>query len=159
VAVNVSVQELVRPAFAEDVLSSLTELGIDPHRLTLEVTESQMMSQPELAFAALAALDGNGVKVAIDDFGTGFSSMAYLRNLPAILLKIDRMFMTGLPDHPKDVAVVTAIIGLAHSLGMRTVAEGVETPEQLAFLHEAGSDLAQGYLLGKPAPLKHLDGR
>lgn len=158
VAVNVSVQELVRPGFAEDVLSRLTELGIESHRLTLEVTESQMMSQPELALAALAALDANGVKVAIDDFGTGFSSMAYLRDLPATVLKIDRMFIAGLPGNRKDVAVVRSIIGLAHSLGMRTVAEGVETPEQLTFLHEAGSDLAQGYLLGRPAPADHLGG-
>jgi EAL domain-containing protein (putative c-di-GMP-specific phosphodiesterase class I) len=151
-AVNVSVRQLVRPGFAAEVFSRLVELGIEPVRLCLEVTESQVMEQPKLVLAVLAELSAANVQIAIDDFGTGFSSMAYLRDLPATQLKIDRMFVSGLPHNPKDVAVVTATIQLAHSLGMRTVAEGVETAEQLVFLCQLGSDFAQGYLLGKPLP-------
>lgn len=128
------------------------ELGIEPARLCLEVTESQVMEQPEVALTILAELSEANVQIAIDDFGTGFSSMAYLRNLPATQLKVDRMFVSGLPHNSKDVAVVAATIQLAHSLGMHTVAEGVETAEQLAFLCKLGSDFAQGYLLGKPLP-------
>lgn len=151
-AVNVSVRQLVRPGFAGQVLSRLVQLGIEPARLCLEITESQVMEQPALALAVLSELAEADVQVAIDDFGTGFSSLAYLRDLPARQLKIDRLFVSGLPRNFKDVAVVTATIQLAHSLGMRTVAEGVETAEQLALLWELGSDFAQGYLIGKPLP-------
>ena len=151
-AVNVSVRQLSGTGFAKKVLSRLVELGIEPARLCLEITESQMMEQPQVALAILSELSAANVQIAIDDFGTGFSSMAYLRHLPATQLKIDRLFVSGLPHNPKDVAVVGAVIQLAHSLGMRTVAEGVETAEQLALLCRLGSDFAQGYLLGKPLP-------
>ncbi len=153
-AVNVSVPQLLRPAFATQVLSCLVEFGIKPERLCLELTESQMMEEPRLALAALSEIAAVGVCIAIDDFGTGYSSMAYLRDLPAKQLKIDRTFVTNLPHSPKDVAVVRAMVSLAHSLGMRTVAEGVETQEQLAYLRELGSDFAQGYLLGEPLPAR-----
>jgi diguanylate cyclase (GGDEF)-like protein len=151
-AVNVSVRQLLRPGFADKLVSWLVEFGIEPKRLCLEVTESQMMEKPQLALAALAELRLTDTQIAIDDFGTGFSSMAYVRDLPATLLKIDKLFVAGLPHNRKDVAVVIAILQLAHSLGMRTVAEGVETVEQLDSLRELGSDFAQGYLLGKPSP-------
>lgn len=151
-AVNVSVQQLVRPGFAQEVLAQLVELGISPQLLCLEITESQMMEQPELALAALSELAEADVRIAIDDFGTGHSSLAYVRNLPAAILKIDRMFVAGLPHDPKDVAVVRATVQLAHDLGMHTVAEGVETADQLAHLSALGNDFAQGYLLGRPLP-------
>ena len=151
-AINVSVRQFLRPAFAAKVISRLVEFGIEPHRLCLEITESQMMENPRRALAILAELRAAGTEIAIDDFGTGFSSMAYVRDLPATLLKIDKLFVAGLPHSPRDVAVVTAILQLAHSLGMRTVAEGVETVEQLATLRELGSNFAQGYLLGRPLP-------
>ena len=154
-AVNVSVRQLVRPGFAAEVLSRLVELGIDPRRLCLEVTESQMMEEPELALAALHELDAAKVRIGIDDFGTGFSSLAYVRDLPAAVLKIDRVFVRGLPDSQKDGAVVAATVQLAHALGMQTVAEGVETVEQLAYLARLGSDFVQGYLLGRPQPAAH----
>ncbi|MBC7374002.1 MAG: EAL domain-containing protein, partial [Frankiales bacterium] len=137
-AVNVSVQQLVQPNFAQHVLNQLVELGIAPHRLCLEVTESQMMEQPQLALAALSELDAADVRIAIDDFGTGFSSLAYARDMPAALLKIDRPFIAGLPANCKDGAVVGATAQLAHNLGLRTVAEGVETGEQLACLRAMG---------------------
>lgn len=155
-AVNVSVYQLMKPGFVEDVRDHLIEHGIEPARLCLEITESQMMEKPELALAVLADLRALNVLIAIDDFGTGFSSLAYVRNFPAAILKIDRSFVAGLPTDPKDVAVVAATVRLAHDLGMRTVAEGVETAEQLASLVELGSDFAQGYLLGRPMPANEI---
>jgi EAL domain-containing protein (putative c-di-GMP-specific phosphodiesterase class I) len=151
IAVNVSVRQLVQPGFGAEVLSRLAEAGVAPERLCLEITESQMMEQPRLALAVLSELYAANVRIGIDDFGTGFSSMAYLRDLPAAELKIDRLFIAGLPDDSKDVAVVAATVRLAHSLGMVTVAEGVETPAQLAYLREINCDYAQGYLIGRPA--------
>jgi diguanylate cyclase (GGDEF)-like protein len=151
-AVNISTRQLTRPGFTEEVLAQLTECGVAPGRLCLEIAESQLMEQPALALAVLTELDACGLQLAIDDFGTGFTSLAYIRNLPAARLKIDRSFIAGLPGEPKDVAVVAATVTLARALGMRTVAEGVETEEQLVALHGLGADLAQGFLLGRPAP-------
>ena len=150
VAVNVSVQQLVSPGFADQVLAELQEFEIEPMRLCLEITETQMMEAPELSVVALNRLREVGVQIAIDDFGTGFSSLAYVRNLPASILKIDRKFVVGLPGDFKDNAVIKAIVELAHLLGMRTVAEGVETVEQLEKLSHLGNDYVQGYLLGRP---------
>jgi EAL domain-containing protein (putative c-di-GMP-specific phosphodiesterase class I) len=155
-SVNVSARELTRPGFVTDVLGQLVEYGISPERLCLEVTESQMMEQPQLVLTALSDLNAADVRIAIDDFGIGYSSLAYVRNLPASELKIDKSFVAGLPDDPKDVAVVAATIRLAHSLGMRTVAEGVETVQQLEQVRELGSDFAQGFLLGVPLPSEAL---
>ena len=156
VAVNVSVQQLVSQHFADEVLAELLELGLDPARLCLEITETQMMQAPELSLVGLNRLKVAGVQIAIDDFGTGFSSLAYVRNLPASILKIDRKFVMGLPGDLKDDAVIKAIVELAHLLGMRTVAEGVETVQQLEHLTRLGSDFAQGYLLGRPTPPEDL---
>jgi diguanylate cyclase (GGDEF)-like protein len=149
-AVNVSVREIVRPGFAADVVAHLARLGISPDRLCLEVTESQMIGDPAAARDALATLSDVGVGIAIDDFGTGFSSMAYVRNLPTSELKIDRTFVQGLPAEKKDLAVATATVHLAKALGMRTVAEGVETAEQLSALRDLGADRVQGFFLGRP---------
>ncbi|MCW2315994.1 diguanylate cyclase (GGDEF)-like protein [Rhodoblastus acidophilus] len=155
-SVNVSVRQLVAEGFAEEVLADLVELGVEPARLCLEITETQVMEAPDLSLAALKRLSEAGVFIAIDDFGVGFSSLAYVRDLPAAELKIDQRFVAGMPDSRKDRAVVRTVVELAHSLGMRTVAEGVETPEQLALLREIGADLAQGYLLGRPQPPEAL---
>ena len=160
VAVNVSVRQLTADGFADSVLADLVELGIKPCQLCIEITETQVMQAPELSLAALKQLSKAGVSIAIDDFGIGYSSLAYVRDLPAAELKIDQRFVAGLPGNRKDRAVVRAVVELAHSLGMRTVAEGVETPEQLAMLRELGSDLVQGFLLGRPQPpetLLHLN--
>ena len=159
VAVNVSVRQLTSDGFADSVIADLIELGIKPGQLCLEITETQVMQAPELSLGALKQLSAAGVSIAIDDFGIGYSSLAYVRDLPAAELKIDQRFVAGLPGNRKDRAVVRAVVELAHSLGMRTVAEGVETPEQLAMLRELGSDLVQGFLLGRPQPpetLMHL---
>ncbi len=156
-AVNVSVRQLIRPGYADEVIAALVELGIGPERLCLEVTETQIMEEPEVARAVLTELAAAGVQIAIDDFGIGFSSLAYVRDLPAAMLKIDRLFVSGLPDSSRDLAVVTATIELGHSLGMRTIAEGVETADQLELLRRLGSDFAQGYLLGRPRPAGDIE--
>jgi diguanylate cyclase (GGDEF)-like protein len=156
-AVNVSVAEVSRPGFAASVQRRLAEHGLAPSRLCLDITETQMMQRPEHVAAVLTELAEAGVRIAIDDFGTGFSSLAYVRNLPAHFLKIDRTFVGGLPENTRDVAVVAATIRLAHEMGMEVVAEGVETVEQLAALRRLGCDLAQGYLLGRPVPLVEFD--
>jgi diguanylate cyclase (GGDEF)-like protein len=156
-AVNVTVRQLTRPHFADYVLNQLTAHRIPAAQLCLELTETQLMEQPDTTVGALLLLDAAGVQLAIDDFGTGFSSLAYLRDLPARSLKIDRSFVVGLPADTRDVAVVTAVIRLAHQLGMTTIAEGVETPAQLACLRELGCDYAQGFLLGRPVPAQDFD--
>ncbi len=151
-AVNLSACQLASPGLVEDVLQRLEAAGIAPSRLCIEVTETQIMEHPDQAGAVLAELAAAGITIAIDDFGVGFSSLAYARNLPARILKIDRSFVGGLPDNPRDLAVVSSTVRLAHDLGMRTVGEGVETHAQLACLCELGCDSVQGYLLGRPIP-------
>jgi len=155
-SVNVSVRQLVSEGFADEVLADLVELGLEPGRLCLEITETQVMQEPERSLATLKHLSEAGVSIAIDDFGIGFSSLAYVRDLPAAELKIDQRFVAGMAANRKDRAVVRAVVELAHSLGMRTVAEGVETQEQLDLLREIGSDLVQGFLLGRPQPPEAL---
>jgi EAL domain-containing protein (putative c-di-GMP-specific phosphodiesterase class I) len=115
------------------------------------------MENPDQAISTLQVLDAAGVQIAIDDFGTGFSSLAYLRDLPARNLKIDRSFLVGLSADTRDLAVVSAIIRLAHELAMTTTAEGVETPEQLTCLQELGCDFAQGFLFSRAVPAEDLD--
>jgi EAL domain-containing protein (putative c-di-GMP-specific phosphodiesterase class I) len=151
-AVNVSVRQLVRPGFAAEVLNRLVELGIEPARLTLEARESQLMEQPDVALAGILEVHSTGVHIAIDDFGTGLTSVTYLRDLPATALKIDPSLVAALSQPGQDRGVVGAIVRLAHGLGMQTIAEGVETEEQLVQVRAVGSDFAQGYLLGEPLP-------
>lgn len=151
-AVNVSVRQLVRPGFAAEVLTRLVDLEIDPARLSLDVLEAQLMEQPDLAMAGLLEVHATGIRIGIDNFGTGGTSMTYLRDVPATVLKIDRSLIASLPEAGQDRALVGAIVHLAHALGVQTVAKGVETVKQLAFLHQVRSDFAQGDLLGEPLP-------
>ncbi|WP_344617147.1 bifunctional diguanylate cyclase/phosphodiesterase [Dactylosporangium salmoneum] len=156
VSVNVSPRQLAEPDFVCRVHRALEASGLPGAALTLEITEGVLVGagpQAELTIAHLTALRAIGVRVAIDDFGTGYSSLAYLRDLPIDILKIDRSF---LPHSSDDVAgqtaLVRAIVDLARSLGLITVAEGVETEEHAELLRRLGCDRVQGYLLGRPAP-------
>ena len=144
-SVNVSPRQFVSGDLTSTVLGALAESGLDAECLHLEITESALMSDPSVQ-ATIEELRGHGVKFAIDDFGTGYSSLANLRQLPVDILKIDRTFVSGITTNPKDRALITAAIDLARSFGLITVAEGVETPEQLIELIALGCDLAQGWL-------------
>jgi EAL domain-containing protein (putative c-di-GMP-specific phosphodiesterase class I) len=123
---------------------------LDPRRLELELTESVFVDNRDEAVLILKRLKALGVQIAIDDFGTGYSSLSYLSRLPVDCLKIDRSFVNRLHEHGHDAAIAQAVISLAHSLGMRVVAEGIETVEQLGFLRTHGCDEGQGYLFSPP---------
>jgi EAL domain-containing protein (putative c-di-GMP-specific phosphodiesterase class I) len=118
--------------------------------LEVELTESTAMQNAEEAIVVMGKLKALGVRIAIDDFGTGHSSLSYLKRLPIDVLKIDRSFITGLPSNENDASITKAIITMAHSLGLKVVAEGVETEQQLRFLAENGCDQAQGFLFSRP---------
>jgi len=156
-AVNVSSRQLLNAELVDAVLVELDRLG--PDRLTLEITETASAEISETAVEALERLDARGVRVAIDDFGTGRSSLARLRQLPVRIIKIDRQFTANVLNSDSDRSIVAATIAMAHALGLQTVAEGVETPEQAAFLHAAGCPLSQGYLYDRPRPAEELAGR
>jgi diguanylate cyclase (GGDEF)-like protein/PAS domain S-box-containing protein len=151
-SVNISPRQLRDPGLAAAITTILATSGLETGRLWLEVTETVLMDDADESTAALRSLRAAGVHIAIDDFGTGYSSLSYLRRFPAETLKIDASFVTGLGSDPESEAIVTAIIGLAQTLHLRTIAEGVETPEQLGRLRDLGCDLLQGYLLSPPKP-------
>jgi len=150
VSVNLSARQLDRPELAEEVAQVIASARLDPGQLELEITESGVMRNPTQAAARLQELRNLGVSLAIDDFGTGYSSLSYLRNFPLSTLKIDRSFVKDLPADEDAAALTAGIIGLAHRLRMKVVAEGVETLEQLGYLRANGCDEIQGYYLSKP---------
>ncbi len=149
VAVNVSTLQLRRPSFVGQVREVLTTTGVDPERLSLELTESALLEDPAAARRTLLELRDLGVRLAIDDFGTGYSSLAYLRRLPVDSVKIDKGFVSG-SDTAHDDAIVRAVLGLADSLHLEAIAEGVETAGQREWLHDLGCPLAQGYFFSRP---------
>jgi EAL domain-containing protein (putative c-di-GMP-specific phosphodiesterase class I) len=152
ISFNVSPSQLRRGDFLARVRERISAPGVDPSRLTVELTESSTLEDPALAEVVVRDLDALGLKIALDDFGTGYSSLSRLRELPVTALKIDRSFLRDVPDCPDASAIVTAILQLARALGRTAVAEGVETEAQRAFLTAEGCPLAQGFLLGAPAP-------
>jgi EAL domain-containing protein (putative c-di-GMP-specific phosphodiesterase class I) len=157
VSINVSPRQLAAPNFVEDVQFVMDDTGADPETLCFEVTESALFADADRALTRLRELRALGVRLAIDDFGIGFSSLWHLRQLPDVdLLKIDRAFIKELGRNRKDSAIVGAVIVLARSLGMEIVAEGIETPEQVAELRKMGAALGQGYLFGRPRALGEL---
>ena len=157
VSVNISAQHLVLPTFVDEVAEILAMTGIEPSSLFLEVTERAAVEGEGVGMRALWRLREIGVRLSIDDFGTGFSSLSYLKRFPgATVLKIDRSFVEGLPSNTADAAIVRAIVAMAGTVGMRTVAEGVETEEQLAELRRLGCDFAQGYLFARPMSADQL---
>jgi EAL domain-containing protein (putative c-di-GMP-specific phosphodiesterase class I) len=156
VSVNVSPRQLRESDFAVRVLDALRDSGLPPHALILEITEGVLVASglvTEQAIGHLSVLRERGVRVAVDDFGTGYSSLAYLRDLPIDQIKIDKSFMPapGEPD-PAARTVVKAIIDLAAGLRLSTIAEGVETAEQVVLLRELGCERAQGYFFARPVP-------
>jgi diguanylate cyclase (GGDEF)-like protein/PAS domain S-box-containing protein len=152
VSINVSQRQLRRGEFGAEVGAVLASTGIEPARIALEITESAIMSDVGSTIERLHALRSLGVRVAVDDFGTGYSSFSWLRQLPVDVLKIDKEFVDELGRRDRGGFLVGAIIDLAHNLGLRTVAEGIERPTQLARLKDMRCDLGQGYHVGKPMP-------
>lgn len=154
VAVNVSSVQFRQANFLATVRASLQDSGIDLEYLELELTESLLLSNADMVLDVLGELKKMGLKLLIDDFGTGYSSLSYLKHLPVYKLKIDQSFVQGLPSDQDDAAIVRAIIGVATSLRMMVIAEGVEAEEQLAFLRGCGCNEIQGYFYSKPLPLE-----
>ena len=156
IAINLSAVQLRRPGLADRVAFWLAAYDLPPECLELEVTESVLMDDSDMVTAAFARLREMGVALAIDDFGTGYSSLSYLKRFRVDKLKIDRSFVLGLTDGSDGGAITEAIIGMARSLRMQTIAEGVETEEQFGFLARLGCDQIQGYLLARPMPFRDL---
>jgi diguanylate cyclase (GGDEF)-like protein/PAS domain S-box-containing protein len=152
VSVNLSARQLGHRTLTTEVAAVLDDIGLDPHRLHLEITESVLMDDVERAGERLHQLHDLGVCLIVDDFGTGYSSLSYLSRFPVDLLKVDRSFVRGLGLDPTDTAIVRAVITLAHNLGLRAVGEGVERGEHLEALRTLDCDLAQGFLLARPQP-------
>ena len=157
VSVNLSARNLHDVSLASTVLDSLLLYRVPPNRLTLEITESAIMSDPTSAMIVLSRLSNMGVRMAIDDFGTGYSSLAYLQRLPTRSIKIDKSFVLRLCEDGNDAAIVKAIIDLGHSLGHSVLAEGVENESVLALLAQLGCDFAQGYYYSKPLPASEIE--
>ncbi|SDH63920.1 diguanylate cyclase/phosphodiesterase [Paraburkholderia steynii] len=156
VAVNVSPQQFRDPRFKESVREAIALTGIDPHRVVFEITESLLMHDPQHATALLEELTGLGIRFAVDDFGTGYSSLAYLQRFPLAKLKIDRSFVENLLTSRNDQAIVSAVVGLAQTLDLELVAEGVETEAQRELLTEMGCGHIQGWLVCKALPSEEL---
>ena len=153
VSVNVSPAQFTRAAILSDVRQLLSATGIEPRSLVLEVTENLLMSNIDEAVAQLKAIRALGVRISVDDFGTGYSSLGYLHWLPLDELKIDRSFVMGLPAENDSLAIVNAVIAMAHALNLEVVAEGVETAAQLDVLRSIHCDEFQGYLCSPPVPV------
>jgi EAL domain-containing protein (putative c-di-GMP-specific phosphodiesterase class I) len=151
-AVNISSMEFREDNFIESVFTTLSETGLDPKSLELELTESVLMKRAESAASILKTLRARGVHIAVDDFGTGYSSLSYLRKFPIDALKIDQSFVRQITSAPDDTTIVTAVVSMGRSLKLRVVAEGVETQEELAFLQARLCDEAQGYYFSHPVP-------
>jgi EAL domain-containing protein (putative c-di-GMP-specific phosphodiesterase class I) len=152
IAVNLSVRQLQHEDLVREVADILVTSGLDPSRLTLEITESVLVADPEAAANVLSSLKALGVSIAIDDFGTGYSSLSYLHRFPVDCLKIDKSFVDPLSVPGADPALLQAILGLAHTLRLRVVAEGIEQPGQWTQLRAFGCELGQGYLFARPMP-------
>lgn len=156
VSVNISSVQCKSDHCRMVIGSVLQESGLDPACLKLEITERVMMENTEYVIELLREVRSMGVRLAVDDFGTGYSSLSYLKQFPVDVLKIDRVFIEDLPDDRDNMALVEAIIAMAHSLNLQVVGEGVETPEQLAFLNSLGCDMIQGFHYSRPVPAQEL---
>ena len=156
-SVNLSARQFERGDLAETVGVLLSDTGLPPSGLELELTESTIMAHGESVVETLSTLKRLGLRLAIDDFGTGYSSLAYLRRFPLDVLKIDRAFVRGLSVDEVDTAIVKAVIDLAHAVGLEVVAEGVELNQQRLVLAVLGCDILQGYLFSQPLPASEVE--
>ena len=150
IAVNLSPRQLKDPEFLQQLTDTLAETGVDPNWIELEITENAVMEDVERSLTLMQEITELGVQIAIDDFGTGYSSLSYIRDFPINTLKIDNTFVRDLPSCSRSVAIAKTVLSLGHGLGLKVVAEGVETVEQLDFLRSVNCDFAQGYLVNKP---------
>lgn len=157
VAVNLSMRALHDPTLPETVDWLLRRHAVTPTDLTLEVTESSLMADPATASSVLEKLQELGCHISIDDFGTGYSSLAYIKHLPVNEIKIDKSFVLGMGTDDRDRAIVRSVSDLGHNLGLRVVAEGVETAESLDTLRALGCDVVQGYFVSRPLPAGELE--
>jgi EAL domain-containing protein (putative c-di-GMP-specific phosphodiesterase class I) len=148
-SVNFSARQFQQSNFVSTVAEILTETGLEPEWLELELTEGSIMKDPEEAIEKLLELRMMGIKIAIDDFGTGYSSLSYLKRFPIDTLKIDKSFVRDVCTDPDDASIVRAIITLGHALDLTVIAEGVETQDQLDYLNSLGCDVVQGFLFSK----------
>jgi diguanylate cyclase (GGDEF)-like protein/PAS domain S-box-containing protein len=160
VAVNLSAMQFADGKLVETVRATLAQTGLDPHRLELEITESVLLRESAATLATLHDLRALGVRISMDDFGTGYSSLRYLRSFPFDKIKIDQSFVHEMLSNAECATIIDAVIGIGRRLGITTTAEGVETAAQMARLQEAGCDMVQGYLIGRPEPaaaaVRHL---
>lgn len=156
VSVNVSARQLAAGVLLAQVAAALEESGLSPDRLELELTESQLVAVDTETLLTLSAVRDIGVGLALDDFGTGYASLAVLKRLPLTVMKLDRSLVRELPADREDTAIVRAVIATGHALGLRVVAEGIETEAQRAFLAASGCDEGQGYLFSQPVPPERL---
>jgi diguanylate cyclase len=157
VAVNLSVYNLQDTGFVSQVQDRLNNYDLPARHLSLEITESAMMANPTHAVEILTLLDGMGVRLAVDDFGTGFSSLAYLKQLPVDELKIDKSFVLQMTEDENDAVIVRSTIDLAHNLGLRVVAEGVESQDVWDLLEILGCDEAQGHFMSRPLAAAQIE--
>jgi diguanylate cyclase (GGDEF)-like protein len=156
ISVNVSPRQFRQPDFVEQVEEILNRSGADPERLSLEMTESAVLHDIESVIEKMRRIESLGVAFALDDFGTGYSSLSYLKRLPLRELKIDRLFLREIDTSPKDAAIVRAILSMSQTLGIRCVAEGVETESQRRFLFDNDCYACQGFLFARPMPVVEL---
>jgi diguanylate cyclase (GGDEF)-like protein/PAS domain S-box-containing protein len=156
IKVNLSARQFAHPNLVEVVAGILADTGVDPASVYLEITETVLMEDAESTSGALRDLKSLGVSLAVDDFGTGYSSLLYLKRFPVDELKVDRTFVAGLLGNAEDAAIVAAVVNLAHTLGVKAVAEGVESSAQVTRLIELGCDFGQGYHFGRPMPAEAL---
>src|SRR5476649_325777 len=156
ISVNCSALNLAREELGNEIDAALRTAGVPAHRLELEVTENALMGNISSTLALLRQIRALGVSLSIDDFGTGYSSLAYLKRLPLNTLKIDRSFIQVIPKSNADIEIVQAIIGMAHTLHLQVVTEGVETLQQLEVVQKHGCDFVQGYLLSAAVPMSDI---
>jgi EAL domain-containing protein (putative c-di-GMP-specific phosphodiesterase class I) len=156
-AVNLSGRQFLHFNLVKQVEEALRVTGFDPRHLDFEITETIAMHNAEESVGVMRQLKSMGVGLSLDDFGTGYSSLSYLKRFPIDVLKIDKSFVRDIPEDANDLAIVSAIIAMAHALGLRVIAEGVETDAQWHFLRDCGTQFAQGYYFGRPMPAADLE--